>query len=232
VDLIATGTDIKPIEIVMFMRSVKSRVLFEQMKGRGVRVINPGELRAVTPDARAKTQQCDAEDRKRVQEASGGPSLATIVAGLIHAVDDDVQEQAARNMFQLGPDAEPAEEQIRKASEPLKWEAIHTLMSRPALRKLILDLRHKFEQVVDEVSKDELLHEETGHSQEARDKAQALVQSFEQYLEEHKNELDALQFFYSLPAPEASAVRGHQGARRCHLVAAAAVDAGEALACL
>ena len=54
VDLIATGTDIKPVEIVMFMRSVKSRVLFEQMKGRGVRVINTDELRAVTPDARAK----------------------------------------------------------------------------------------------------------------------------------------------------------------------------------
>jgi len=55
VDLIATGTDIKPVEIVMFMRSVHSRVLFEQMKGRGVRVINSDELRAVTPDAKAKT---------------------------------------------------------------------------------------------------------------------------------------------------------------------------------
>ena len=55
VDLIATGTDIRPVEIVMFMRTVKSRVLFEQMKGRGVRVISPDELRAVTPDARAKT---------------------------------------------------------------------------------------------------------------------------------------------------------------------------------
>ena len=38
--MIATGTDIKPIEIVMFMRAVKSRVLFEQMKGRGVRIID------------------------------------------------------------------------------------------------------------------------------------------------------------------------------------------------
>jgi type I restriction enzyme R subunit len=55
VDMIATGTDIKPIEVVMFMRSVKSRVLFEQMKGRGVRVIKPTELKAVTPDATAKT---------------------------------------------------------------------------------------------------------------------------------------------------------------------------------
>ena len=39
VDMIATGTDIKPLEIVMFMRAVKSRNFFEQMKGRGVRVM-------------------------------------------------------------------------------------------------------------------------------------------------------------------------------------------------
>lgn len=43
VDLIATGTDIKPVEVLIFMRTVKSRVLFEQMKGRGVRVIDPGQ---------------------------------------------------------------------------------------------------------------------------------------------------------------------------------------------
>jgi type I restriction enzyme R subunit len=55
VDMIATGTDIKPLEIVMFMRSVKSRNFFEQMKGRGVRVIDQTDFRAVTPDAASKT---------------------------------------------------------------------------------------------------------------------------------------------------------------------------------
>jgi len=54
VDMIATGTDIKPLEIVMFMRSLKSRSYFEQMKGRGVRVINKDDLKSVTPDAKAK----------------------------------------------------------------------------------------------------------------------------------------------------------------------------------
>jgi type I restriction enzyme R subunit len=54
VDMIATGTDIKPLEIVLFMRSVKSRSYFEQMKGRGVRIINDNDLRAVTPDAVSK----------------------------------------------------------------------------------------------------------------------------------------------------------------------------------
>lgn len=55
VDMVATGTDIRPVEIVMFMRSVRSRVLFEQMKGRGVRIIDPNELKGVTDDATAKT---------------------------------------------------------------------------------------------------------------------------------------------------------------------------------
>jgi type I restriction enzyme, R subunit len=55
VDMIATGTDIKPLEIVLFLRDVRSAVYYEQMKGRGTRVIDPHELRTVTPDAKAKT---------------------------------------------------------------------------------------------------------------------------------------------------------------------------------
>ena len=54
VDMIATGTDVKPIECVVFMRMVRSRNFFEQMKGRGVRVIDENDLRAVTPDAKVK----------------------------------------------------------------------------------------------------------------------------------------------------------------------------------
>lgn len=49
VDMIATGTDIKPIEILVFLRAVKSRILFEQMIGRGTRVIAETDIRAVNP---------------------------------------------------------------------------------------------------------------------------------------------------------------------------------------
>jgi len=54
VDMISTGTDVKPIECVFFLRNVKSAGFFEQMKGRGVRVISPDKLRVVTPSAKAK----------------------------------------------------------------------------------------------------------------------------------------------------------------------------------
>ena len=56
VDMIATGTDVRPLEIVFFMRDVKTGNYFEQMKGRGSRIISPDELQAVTGDAPAKTR--------------------------------------------------------------------------------------------------------------------------------------------------------------------------------
>lgn len=51
VDMIATGTDVRAIECVFFMRSVRSAVYFEQMKGRGARIINADDYAAITPDA-------------------------------------------------------------------------------------------------------------------------------------------------------------------------------------
>ena len=51
VDMVATGTDVKPIECLLFMRDVRSRNYFEQMKGRGTRVLSKDELQAVSPSA-------------------------------------------------------------------------------------------------------------------------------------------------------------------------------------
>jgi type I restriction enzyme R subunit len=51
VDMIATGTDVKPLECLLFMRDVKSRNYFEQMKGRGTRTLDADSLRKVTPSA-------------------------------------------------------------------------------------------------------------------------------------------------------------------------------------
>ncbi|WP_433620941.1 DEAD/DEAH box helicase family protein [Nocardia sp. CA-120079] len=56
VDMIATGTDVKPLECIFFMRDVRSAQYFEQMKGRGARTISSTDFQAVTPDATAKTR--------------------------------------------------------------------------------------------------------------------------------------------------------------------------------
>ena len=56
VTLVATGTDVKPLEVVLFMKDVHSDVLYTQMKGRGCRVVDDDKLREVTPNA--STKEC------------------------------------------------------------------------------------------------------------------------------------------------------------------------------
>jgi type I restriction enzyme R subunit len=256
VDMIATGTDIRPVEIVMFMRSVQSRVLFEQMKGRGVRVITPTDLGQVSPDAGAKThfvivdcvgvteselmdtqplerkratslralldhvaaggvdpdvlsslagrlarldRECSAEERASIRETAEGLSLGALAGRLVDAVDPDLVVARARTDAALAPGDEPTEAQLDQAAVALAKEAVTPLATRPALRKTLLAVHKAHEQVVDEVSRDELLVDQTGFSQEARDRALAMVASFEQYLAEHRDEHDALRFFYSVP---------------------------------
>ena len=66
--MISTGTDIKPLACLIFMKDVKSRVYFEQMKGRGTRVISSTGLNAVTGDAYNKTQSpTQAQIKKQVK---------------------------------------------------------------------------------------------------------------------------------------------------------------------
>lgn len=55
VTLVATGTDVKPLEVVLFMNDVKSEVLYTQMKGRGCRVISDDKLKEVSPNAETKS---------------------------------------------------------------------------------------------------------------------------------------------------------------------------------
>jgi len=119
VDMIATGTDIKPLEIVMFMRAVKSRNFFEQMKGRGVRVINPTDLRGVTPDASAKTRFVLVDCVGACEQAfTDSPSLerqpSVAFSSLLQYVafgstDPDVLSSLAGRLARLDRQLSPAE---------------------------------------------------------------------------------------------------------------------------
>lgn len=254
VDMVATGTDIRPIEIVMFLRPVKSRVLFEQMKGRGVRVIDPTDLKAVTPDATAKThfvivdcvgvvesglsdtyplekkrsvplksllehvamggtepeylsslasrlarldKELGPEEQQKIKVASGGFTLSRICRAIVDALDPDRQVEAAQVEFGLVANAKPTDDQVEQVAETLCKTAVAPLANNPALRRTILDLKAALEQVIDEVSRDEVVF--AGASPEAKDKARSLVASFETFLVEHRDEIDALQFFFAQP---------------------------------
>jgi type I restriction enzyme R subunit len=250
VDMIATGADVRPIECLMFLRDVKSRNLFEQMKGRGTRVIKPDDLQAVTPDATSKThfviadavgvcesefvdthpferkpgvsfeklleavafgnrekdvfsslasrlarldRQLSREDHQMIQQVAGQP-LSAITGAIVQALDPDQQLDAAKKTTGLD---DPPPEAIEKAAAQLLAEAAKPLVTNPALRNRIAELKKSFEQTIDRVTQDQIL--EAGFSAEAKEKAQTLVQSFEQFIRENKDEITALQILYSRP---------------------------------
>jgi type I restriction enzyme R subunit len=254
VDMIATGTDIKPVEIVMFMRATKSRVLFEQMKGRGVRVIAEDDLRAVTPDARAKThfmivdcvgvtemdiadtqplerkrnlsfkalldhvamggsdpdmlsslasrlarleREFGPDEDRRIAEVGDGLRLGDITLAIIEALDPDRRLDLARERYALAAGDEPTDAQLSAVTHELLRQAVRLLAANPPLRDLLQVIKRQFEQLIDEVSPDELIA--AGRSAEATEKARSLVASWEAFIQDNQAEIDALQFFYAQP---------------------------------
>jgi type I restriction enzyme R subunit len=253
VDMIATGTDVKPLECLLFMRNVKSAAYFEQMKGRGVRVIDLDALRSVTPDAASKThfvivdavgvseqdktatkpldrdpsvpldkimglvavgaaspdlvstlaarlarldRQLTNEQRQQVTQQAGGTDLSTLTASLLGSLDPDAQAKRAAEVFGLAKDQEPTQEQLDQVQGDMMREALKPLHD-PKLRDLLLNLKRSHEQVIDEITQDELL--QAGYDAHALEKAQALIRSFKEFIEEHKDELEAIQILYSRP---------------------------------
>ena len=107
--LVATGTDVKPLEVLIFMRDVASEPLFVQMKGRGVRTIGDEQLRNVTPNAISKDcfYLVDAvgvtERQKSVPKPGNGPkpvppTLKELLELLAHGnlEDDNLRMLASR----------------------------------------------------------------------------------------------------------------------------------------
>jgi len=122
VDMIATGTDIKPLEVLVFMRAVRSRVLFEQMLGRGTRVISDTDFQAVTTtpnahktrfvivDAVGVTEQ-ELVDIGTVERKRSVPLKALLDAVAVGKVDDDVLNSLARRLSLLARRLNPSQQQ-------------------------------------------------------------------------------------------------------------------------
>ncbi|WP_237770179.1 type I restriction endonuclease subunit R [Ornithinimicrobium sp. CNJ-824] len=234
VDMIATGTDVKPLECVVFMRDVRSAQYFEQMKGRGARTISPADFQSVTPDASAKTRfvivdavgvtehdfvdpplnrekgislkklldkaatltltedetatlasrlaklelQLTPEERTELDDVAGGP-VRDIVRGLVDAVDPDTQAKA------LDGAADP-----EAARRDLLERAVEPVAANPELRTRILELRAAHDRVIDEVNKDVLLG---AHGVVDPNRAKVVVESWSQYLKDHRDEITAIQ---------------------------------------
>ena len=248
VDMISTGTDVKPIECVFFMRNVRSAGFFEQMKARGVRVISPDKLRTVTPSARVKDRfivvdavgvcEQDKTDSRplnrqpaktlelvlnyvaqggidpdalttlagrlarlqreltpaqldELKDFAGGKSLPGLACDLLNACDADAQAEAAKDQFDI---AHPTKDQLDKAAQHLARDAV-TPFFKPKFRRRILELRRQNEQTIDRHTIDDVLY--SGFDASAVEKARARVQDFRAWIEQHQDELTALQVIYA-----------------------------------
>ena len=253
VDMIATGTDVKPLECLLFMRDVKSRNYFEQMKGRGTRTLGHDDLRKVTRSAiGGKTHyvivdavgvtkslktaspplitkptvplrdlamgvmmgardddtisslagrlarlnsQLDAAERERIRKKAGGVELTRIVGDLLGAIDPDRVEEKAREIEAVADDVEPSPAACDAARQRLIDDAAGVFTGE--LIEFIDSIRRDKEQTIDHDGLDTVLRAEW--EGDAQENAEALARDFREYLEAHRDEIEALTIFYSQP---------------------------------
>lgn len=242
VDMIATGTDVKPLECLLFMRDVKSKGYFEQMKGRGTRTIGKDDLQKVSRSAQAKThfvivdaigvtkslktdsrplerkpavplkdllygvmmgqsdedtvlslanrltrlsRSLNKDEQRQIMEKSGGVPLDSIVRGLLESVNPDLIEEKAHAS---GRDFNEVQSELVKHA---------TSMFSGDLNTCIEGIRRSREQIIDTVNIDDVTF--AGWAEQDAEQAEALVQKFAAFMEEHKDEIKALSIFYNQP---------------------------------
>lgn len=240
VTLVATGTDVKPLEIVFFMNDVQSEVLYIQMKGRGCRVINEDRLKEVTPNA--ITKECfyivDAvgvtEHDKTIPKPADGNGkggvkilrLDQLLERLAHGeVSDDnlalMRDYCAtiNNRYEDNPlfgrhlnifisdygfaprtlanrinkalsDGNLPDYTSISADNTERKNLIHCLISDLEARKKLLEMHRGYYAVVPD--KDETIYK--GFSKES---ARTFIESFEKYLYENADKIEALKIIYN-----------------------------------
>lgn len=255
VDMIATGTDIRPLEVLLFMRDVKSRSYYEQMKGRGTRTCSVEELKAKgTPSAKyskdhfviidaigvEQSQKTDSrplekapgislkdvlqnvamgntseeilstlanrlirldrqlseKDKQRFVEQTGGFTINHIVKQLLNAHDPDsvatIETKVKTELIGEAPIT------IEAAIDKEKQQLIETAVAvfhNPDLRNFIVDIRKKYDQIIDVVNIDEIINIGWVKDQDAA--ATTTINDFKAWIETHKDEITALQIFYA-----------------------------------
>jgi len=251
VDMIATGTDIKPVECLIFMRDVRSRNYFEQMKGRGTRTFEKNDLQKVTPSASTnkthyviidavgvtKSLKTDSrtlerkptvsmrdlmmnvamgshdedvitslanrlarlnsemtpKERKKFNEISEGVTISGVVQNLLDAFDGDILDQNAREQFSI------PEEMITSEQISIVQGNLIDIVTKPfcssEVRDYLENVRKNHEQVIDNVNLDTVIF--AGWGEQLAEKADQTINSFHRFIEENKDEIDALSIIYN-----------------------------------
>ncbi|MEK6789114.1 MAG: type I restriction-modification enzyme R subunit C-terminal domain-containing protein [Pseudomonadota bacterium] len=258
VDMIATGTDVKPLEVLLFMRDVRSKGYYEQMKGRGVRSLDADGLQRVSASADgAKTRfvlidavgvekslktesrplekkpgvalkdllqgvaighrdddtvlslanrlvrlskQLDDKAQARIEKITGGLSVGALGKNLIVALNPDQIVQAALEIAKaqgLNRNEDTLSEQELAIARDARVAAACAPFDQPELRIEIESARREREQLIDHINLDHITF--SGYSEQAEQQAQKTIQTFSEYIQQHKDEIAALSFFYQQP---------------------------------
>lgn len=255
VDMIATGTDVKPLECLLFMRDVKSKNYFEQMKGRGTRTIDLDSLRKVTPTAKftkdhfvivdaigvtksLKTdsrslekkpgvplkdllqaiavgareeelftslanrltrldKQITEKEKKQFAEKANGKSISQVVKELLNAYDPDRIENLKFEITTEMPGAAPADIDAEFVIRNSQFIEEAAKIFTGELNEYIENVRKAHEQKIDLANPDEVI--QVGWDKDNTNKANEIIASFKEWMQEHKDELMALQIFYNQP---------------------------------
>lgn len=237
VDMIATGTDVRPLECVFFLRNVRSWAHFEQMKGRGSRTLDPAELAQVTPDAGSKDRfviidavgvtdspRVDASPLQQLDERQISFEQLLRKAGTLTISVDETSSLAARIARlnqRLGPEERAELEQIAGApltavvaslsqvADPeqlaqaeargpqgvreLVERAVRPVAANPELRARLLEIRRAHDITYDEANRDELIE---AAGVDPRVRAEQTVTSWRAYLDEHRDEITAIELSF------------------------------------
>jgi type I restriction enzyme R subunit len=257
VDMIATGTDIRPLEVLLFMRDVKSRSYYEQMKGRGTRTCSLEQLRSTgTPSAKftkdhfviidaigvEQSQKTDSRplekkpgmslkdvlqnvamgntgeeilstlanrlirldkqinDREKQEFAghAGGRNISQVVKQLLNAYDPDTVESIRRDITSKHPDLSTNEfNSLLTTHHSQIIDQAVDIFNNPDLREFIVDVRKKYDQVIDHINQDEITS--IGWVKDQQAAAELTISNFTAWIAAHKDEITALQVFYSQP---------------------------------
>ena len=257
VDMIATGTDIRPLEVLLFMRDVKSRSYYEQMKGRGTRTCSLEELKSKgTPSAKyakdhfviidaigvEQSQKTDSRplekapsvslkeilqriavgdrseemmstlanrllrldkqinefEKQTFEEKAQGKGISEVVRQLLYAHDPDTKESIEQIIKSEQPGIAPKEleDQVNQKHQAILEHAI-SVFHNPDLRDFIVDVRRKYDQIIDTLNIDAVVN--SGWVKDQQAEAEKLVADFKLWIEEKKDEITALQIFYDQP---------------------------------
>ena len=193
VDMIATGTDVKPLECLLFMRDVKSRNYFEQMKGRGTRTLDMDDLKKVTPSAvSAKTHYVivDAIGVTKSLKTASQPLITKPTVPLkdlamqvmMGSTDEDTVSSLAGRLARLNKQLDADDQyRIREATGGME----------------LTQLVGKLFAAIDADNIDSLVRAEW--DKDAANNAQALTDEFADYLKSNQDNIAALTIFSSQP---------------------------------